>query len=101
MPSAPHPAAPRALGLSDYYGAMRRALGGEIARNILGRLDFLEVVNLAADRSGLMIFDRSVRMLRHSPRESLSLARPVICPTAESSVCLWGRNSVERLAAIV
>src|SRR5580704_8589356 len=89
MPSAPHPAAPRALGFGDDCGAVRCALGGEVARDILGRLDFLEVVDLAADGSRLMVLDRGVRMLRHRPRADAfsGLARWAILRTGEDRLC--------------
>jgi hypothetical protein len=66
MPSTAHPAAPGALGLGDNDGAMRRALGREITREVLGRLDFVEVMDDASDDAGLMMFDRAIGMLGHA-----------------------------------
>ena len=74
MPRASHPAASGALGLGDDRGAMRRALRREVTRDVLGRLDFLEVMDAASDDAALAVLDTGIGMLRHDD------ARPNVIP---------------------
>src|SRR5208282_1696989 len=65
MPGAAHPAPPRALTLRDHRGTLAGTARGQLARSLLGGVDFVEIMYPPADPAGRATFDCKIWILRH------------------------------------